>query len=190
MKSILVTTILTVAAYTLTSCAEPPAVVQKAVIGTNDGTKAPVVDPTVPGTVDPIGPPTTDPFTVDPIGGGSNPVVPPVTEPVVVDPVTPTGKPLVLVGGIDPTSYYIKVGQVSGWAGDKNNTDGYLEVKFYADGDNKTGTFVASTKANLVGSDGGVDGDHAFIMEIPAAFKDGKTRKIYAYAVSHNTETL
>jgi hypothetical protein len=188
VKSIVATILLSFAGFNLTSCAEPPAVVQRANVASDNGTKAPVIDPPISDPSDPVVP-TTDPVIVDPVVG-TDPVIPKPPEPVVIEPVAPTGKPLVLVGGIDPTSYYIKVGQISGWAGDKNGPDGYLEVKFYADGDNKTGTLMGSTKANLVGSDGGVDGDHAFIMEVPQAFKDGKARKIYAYAVSHNTETI
>lgn len=114
----------------------------------------------------------------------SNPVSP-IPDPT--PPVVPA-KGLDLVGGIDTESYYIRLGQISGWAGDKNNPSAYLDVSFYLDGDSKTGKAVITTKANLVGNDGDVDGDHAFIADIPVANRDGKPHKVYAYVTKDGVE--
>ncbi len=81
------------------------------------------------------------------------------------------------------------MGQLNGWAGNKKSTADFLDVNFYIDGDNKTGTKIGTTKANLVGVDGDVDGDHAFVYVVstgPAA--DGKHHKLYAYAVVNGGE--
>lgn len=170
-------------------CAETPVVATKKTTVSN-GSGNVRVEPS-PGTPTPSTPSAFPQPGPAPIPNGPTPVNPQNT--VVLQPSPPivaSGKPLDLVAGIDTTSYYVKVGQISGWAGDKNNTPAYLEVRFYLDGDSKRGKSVGSTKANLVGSDGSVDGDHAFIFDIPVASRDGKPHKVYAYVNHEGVDTI
>ncbi|MBC7530100.1 MAG: hypothetical protein H7318_00885 [Oligoflexus sp.] len=188
MNRILTVTLLALFACLSLSCADAPeTVTKKTTAGSGNSTPEPVTYPEAPT---PSPTPATPPAYPSP---APNPVKPLPSNPVTPSPSTPivsSGKPLDLVGGIDSTSYYIKVGQISGWAGDKNNTTAYLEVKFYLDGDNKTGKAIGSTKANLVGSDAGVEGDHAFIFEVLPAYIDGKPHKVFAYVTHDGIDTI
>jgi hypothetical protein len=77
----------------------------------------------------------------------------------------------------------------TGWACDKNNYSAALEIHFYADGPAGTGTFIGSTVANIqrnsiVAESCGGDKNHGFSFSVPASLKNGRSHKIYAYAIN------
>lgn len=118
---------------------------------------------------------TTNPST------GEDPNTGEVGEPVVTPKVN-------MVGGIDPTNAFVRFGEVTGWAVNKDDLKTYLNVNIYFDGDNTSGKKVGTVKANLVGSDEGNGGEHAFIFYVPKESIDSKPHKVYAYAVIDDKE--
>ena len=101
----------------------------------------------------------------------------------------PPGKPIALTANLDLTPISIRVGSLNGWAADKNNAASELEVKFYLDGDNKTGKLIGTSQANRTGTDDGVEGEHAFYFTVPTEFKDSKPHKVFVYVGAGGAET-
>lgn len=79
-------------------------------------------------------------------------------------------------------------GFVSGWAGIPSMANEYLKVNFYLDGDRTKGKSLGSTRANLVAFDNGLDGDHAFIYDLPKEALDGQMHTIFVYVVWKDKE--
>lgn len=75
------------------------------------------------------------------------------------------------------------LGRVYGYAFDSQNTAAAVQVNFYVDGPKGTGVAAGSTLANKPGDDGNQAGDHAFSLDLPEAFRNGKPREIFAYAL-------
>jgi hypothetical protein len=77
----------------------------------------------------------------------------------------------------------------SGWACDQDDYSKSLAVNFYGDGPAGQGTFVGSSIANNRREQGVTDlcdgnASHGFSFVTPANLKDGKSHKIYAYAIN------
>lgn len=75
-------------------------------------------------------------------------------------------------------------GAFHGYAGDKSDPTEVVTVEFYLGGSKEDGgTKVGEAKADQLGFDGGLDGNHAFkFMLDPADFTSGEEATIYAYA--------
>jgi hypothetical protein len=109
--------------------------------------------------------------------------------PNVGEPADPGTNPTVnFVGGVDTTNIFTRLGEITGWAVNKDNLKEYLSVNVYFDGDNKTGKKVGTAKANLVGVDDDNGGEHAFIFYVPKESITSKPQKIYIYAVVNSKE--
>lgn len=122
------------------------------------------------------------------VEGSKNPQVP-GEPPVVQLPSGPIEVPnFNFTGGIDTKNTFTRYGEIVGWAVDKDDLDAYLDVNVYFDGDNKNGTKVGSTKANLVGVDDNNGSEHAFIFYVPESNKDNKPHKIWIYALLNGVE--
>lgn len=112
----------------------------------------------------------------DPAGPGSGP------GPETADPAAPTKE----FGALnEPLS---TSGFISGYAGVQGKADEYLTVKFYLDGDNKTGKALGEIRANLVAFDDGLDGDHGFIYDLPQDALDGRIHKLHIFVVWNGKE--
>jgi hypothetical protein len=71
-----------------------------------------------------------------------------------------------------------KVTGYAAWAGDPKSM---LEVRFYVDGDEKTGTAVAPTTANKSGYSDGIVGGHLFQLDLAATYKNAQSHSLSAY---------
>lgn len=83
------------------------------------------------------------------------------------------------IGGIDLIN---ETGTVYGWAQNVNNPTAAVNVIFY-DGPAGTGTLIGNVTANQVGP-GGPGLNHYFTYDLPAAYRNGTNRTLYAYAAS------
>jgi hypothetical protein len=80
------------------------------------------------------------------------------------------------------------LGRVYGWAFNPKDASASLDVALYVDGPKGTGTMVGTVTANKPGNDGNAPGDHAFTLDLPDAFRNGKQRDIYGYAMIDGQE--
>lgn len=98
---------------------------------------------------------------------------------------TPTATPLKIKGSLDQ----VTCTTMAGWTCDSSNYSQALQVHFYADGEfGKGGRFIASTNANrtreaAVATACGGNANHGYQINLPDSLKDGKSHKIYAYAI-------
>ena len=81
-----------------------------------------------------------------------------------------------------------KLGTVSGYAMDPQNTGSTLRVIFYADGPAGAGTYLGETQANIASY--GTYAGHFFSFKIPAAYSDGKSHTLYVYGHDTRPELL
>ena len=72
-------------------------------------------------------------------------------------------------------------GKIYGWAVNKASLTTSVALKVYLDGPLGTGTLAVSTTADKVGDDGNNTGNHAFFVQMPAAYLDGKAHPVYLY---------
>jgi len=80
------------------------------------------------------------------------------------------------------------LGRVYGWAVDPADSTRAVSVTFYADGPKGQGTLVGTVTANATGDDGNEPGDHAFIFDLPAAWRDAKPHQLMAYWAGTNVD--
>lgn len=80
------------------------------------------------------------------------------------------------------------LGRVYGWAFNPKDANGVLEVTLYVDGPKVTGKEVGTVTANKPGNDGNAPGDHAFTLDLPDAYRNGKEREIYGYTTINGQE--
>ncbi len=190
MKKFLTAAVFMLSLSMMQSCAQPPETAKtpanKVESGNQTGTtpKSPTTE--TPSTPDPSKPNGTQPDPVE-----DDPMVDPVTpDPGKQEPSPEMADVKVnLVGGLDPTNSYIRFGEISGWAVNKDVLKETLAVNIYLDGDNKTGKKIA-TKANLSGPDDNNGSTHAFYIAVPTVYLDSKPHKVYAYAVVNNVEVV
>jgi mono/diheme cytochrome c family protein len=76
-----------------------------------------------------------------------------------------------------------ELGRVNGWAINPANISEYLKVRIYVDGNNASGKTPIEAMANVDAFDGGADGAHAFAVDLPAMYLDGKKHMAYVYMV-------
>lgn len=88
-------------------------------------------------------------------------------------------------GGVDAPRGKITdvttLGEVHGYAYDPTDTTMAVTVNLYGDGPKGSGTLIASVVANQAGSDGDTPGNHAFIYQLPAAWRDGQSHGLHVY---------
>jgi hypothetical protein len=112
-------------------------------------------------------------------------------DPIPPNPIIPIPeKKFNLAGALDLTSSFLRVGEISGWAVNKDSIKSYLSLSLYLDGDNKTGKKLGITQANLIGPDDNNGNEHAFYFEVPAQFIDGRSHKLYIYAINQDSEII
>jgi hypothetical protein len=83
-------------------------------------------------------------------------------------------------GGIDTVT---ELGVVYGWAQNVNNPAAIITVLLYANGPVGAGTPIGSIAANQVGP-GGLGTGHYFAFDLPAAYKNGASHTLHAYATT------
>lgn len=98
------------------------------------------------------------------------------------------GPPPAGVGQVGRITDVTSLGRVYGFAFDPQNSGVFVQVNFYVDGPKGTGTAIGSTIANKPGDDGNQPGDHSFSLDLPEAYRNGKAREIFAYALIGNEE--
>ena len=77
----------------------------------------------------------------------------------------------------------------SGWTCDPDAYGAALDVRFYADGEPGTGTFLGTasagqTREQAVGDLCGGARNHGFAFSLPASVRDGRPHSVYTYAVN------
>ena len=98
------------------------------------------------------------------------------------------GAPPAGAGQVGRITDVTSLGRVYGYAFDPQNSAVFVQVQFYIDGPKGTGTAIGTTVANKPGDDGNQPGDHSFSLDLPEAYRNGKAREIFAYAVIANEE--
>jgi hypothetical protein len=98
------------------------------------------------------------------------------------------GPPPAGAGQVGRITDVTSLGRVYGYAFDPQNSAVFVQVNFYIDGPKGTGTSIGSTMANKPGDDGNQPGDHSFSLDLPEAYRNGKAREIFAYALIGNEE--
>jgi RHS repeat-associated protein len=92
----------------------------------------------------------------------------------------------------DPVGWFDQIdfnGNATGWACDADNFGAALQVNFFVDGPAGSGTFAGSTIANIQREQGVADNcggnpHHGFSFSIPAQFRTGNSRLLYAYGIN------
>lgn len=80
--------------------------------------------------------------------------------------------------------YVSSTGNISGWAVDVDNINSAVQVRVYADGAAGTGTLLTTLSANQSGSPTTYPGNHAFVYDLPAAYRNAQPHDLYIYIVS------
>ncbi|MBV9159762.1 MAG: hypothetical protein JO019_04165 [Candidatus Kaiserbacteria bacterium] len=117
-------------------------------------------------------------YTIDPSAGGVDQIASPTTASAIA---TPN-----LLGSAD----WISQNVMSGWAANLADGSQTMQVNFYADGPQGSGTYLGTATANVnrpgLGAAlniGSGNDNHGFTYTLPGSLQNGHSHKIYAYVV-------